>query len=900
MRRILCITACCAASIIPFVSMAQRSLTVDDLVNWRRITDQRLSDDGKWAGVKAEPGEGDATIRLYNAQGTEVASYSPASKIEFAASSQYALVTRVTAKALADSLKLRKTKDDEMPMNTLIIRHTSGKEETIDSLKSYLLAERADWMTYQRGRKDSTLHIRSLDGNRTYHYPAVKEYKFAKKSGTIYYVSGGDTLGTKAGLYTFLPEKGITTLVKEGNGVFKQIALSETGDRLAFLYCEEKDSVYKALDLWLSVAGQPATTVATRSHKALPAGWVLSEHGTVSFSANGNRLFFGSSPEPQQKDTTRLDSDFPGVQVWSWNEPVQYTVQMFNKAADLKRSYRAVYNLAAGTLFQLADEELPDCQLADEGNAPTALLTTSRPYSLSSMWEYRTRSDYYTVSLETGERRLLRRADYGQLRLSPRGTYAYWYADTDSSWYTLSLADRQEYRLTTPASFPAWDEDNDVPDYPSAHGAAGWLADDAALLLYDRYDIWRFDPKAIAAPVNLTQSGRKEKITYRRIRTDREERWIDLSRPQLLSGFNETTKGSGFYESTLTKPTAPKTLLAGNFLLRFGMKARNSDAVTYTAETFEQYPEVRLSDLRFRKPIQLTREGSQQEGIRWGTTELVSWTSADGIPLEGVVYKPAGFDPTRKYPMIVNFYERNAETLHSYHMPEPGRSTIDYHMYNSLGYIIFNPDVRYRDGYPGQDCFNAVMPGIDLLVARGYVNEKAIGAQGHSWGGYQVAYLATRTNRFAAIESGAPVVNMFSAYGGIRWGSGMARSFQYEHTQSRLGGTPWTAPERFSESSPLFTMDKVQTPILIMHNDADGHVPWYQGIEYFVALKRLGKPTWMLNYTGEPHWPMKMANRIDFQHRMLQFFNHYLQGAPMPQWMQEGVPAVKQDFELGY
>ena len=233
-------------------------------------------------------------------------------------------------------------------------------------------------------------------------------------------------------------------------------------------------------------------------------------------------------------------------------------------------------------------------------------------------------------------------------------------------------------------------------------------------------------------------------------------------------------------------------------------------------------------------------------------------------------------------------------------MPEPHRSTIDYHLYNSNEYVIFNPDIRYVDGYPGESCYNCLMPGITMMIAKGYIDEKGIGAQGHSWGGYQVAYLATRTNLFSAIESGAPVVNMFSAYGGIRWGSGMARSFQYEHTQSRLGATPWSSPLRYLENSPLFTMDKVQTPILIMHNDADGHVPWYQGIEYFVAMKRLGKPCWLLNYTGEPHWPTKIANKIDFQKRMFQFFNHYLKKEAMPGWMSDGVPAVEQPYELGY
>jgi dipeptidyl aminopeptidase/acylaminoacyl peptidase len=192
------------------------------------------------------------------------------------------------------------------------------------------------------------------------------------------------------------------------------------------------------------------------------------------------------------------------------------------------------------------------------------------------------------------------------------------------------------------------------------------------------------------------------------------------------------------------------------------------------------------------------------------------------------------------------------------------------------------------------------MSGVTALIAKGYVDEKAIGAQGHSWGGYQDAYLATRTNLFAAIESGAPVVNMFSAYGGIRWGSGLNRSFQYEHGQSRIGKSIWESPLRYLENSPLFDMDKVQTPILIMANDKDGHVPWYQGIEFFVALKRLQKPAWLLNYTGEPHWPVRMANKMDFQKRMFQFFEHYLHAQPMPKWMSEGVPAVDRDFELGY
>ena len=883
-----------------FAQNASKSLTVDDLITWQRITDRKISDNGKWVACKMEPWEGDATVYLYAPQGREMASFSPAAQFAFSASSNYLVVTQTPGKSTVDSLKVLKTKEDKMPMNTLVIYSVAGKKETIDSLKTFKLADEADWIAYQRGRKDSTLYVRSLDGSTTFQFPTVTDFQFAKKSGMLYYTSVAEGEAAKPGIFTLNPEKGNPALIKEGKGVFKQATFDEKGERLAFLYCADKDSSYKALSLWLSEHNAPAKEIATRGNKAFPAEWVINENGMLQFSKSASRLFFGTSPEPRQKDTTQLAENRPNVQVWSWDEPVQYTVQNFNKEKDLKKNYQAVYNLGSGSIFQLANEELPNIQLGNEGDAPLALLSTSRPYSLSSMWEARTRNDYYTVSLENGERKPLAKADYGRYRLSPQGKYAYWYGETDSCWYTISLAEGKQYRLTTPSTFTAWDEENDVPNYPYAHGSAGWTANDQDLLIYDRYDIWKFDPTAATPPINLTVNGRKEKLSYRLEQLDKEARFIDLGKPQLLKGFNETTKGYGFYNARLSIPAAPKTLLAGNYMLRSINKAKHTDDVIYTMETFQQYPDIHYSTLAFKKSVQLTHGDKQQEDFIWGTAELVSWISLDGRPLEGVVYKPANFDPNKKYPMMVNFYERNSETLYNYRMPEPHRSTIDYHLYNSNEYIIFNPDIRYVDGYPGESCYNCLMPGITMMIAKGYIDEKGIGAQGHSWGGYQVAYLATRTDLFSAIESGAPVVNMFSAYGGIRWGSGMARSFQYEHTQSRLAATPWSSPLRYLENSPLFTMDKVQTPILIMHNDADGHVPWYQGIEYFVAMKRLGKPCWLLNYTGEPHWPTNMANRIDFQRRMFQFFNHYLKKEKMPKWMSEGVPAVEQAFELGY
>jgi len=881
-----------------FAQEQKRAMTVEDLVQWKRITTKIISDDGALVAVKNELWKGDATVQLFDARGKELRSFTPAGDFVFSPSSRYLAVKQVPAEAEVEAHKLKKTKPDDMPVDNLILYSIAGQEEVIDSIRTYAVSKMSDWLAYKRGeKKDSTLYVRSFDGKSLDSIPSVSDFGFAMEGEALYYVTKDSLL---AGLYIMQADKQSKTLVYKGSGDFKEMTFNKKGDKLAFLYTEKKDSLEKEnfYSLLLSSDFKAADVVTERGNSVFPENWIISENGNLRFSDDSDYLFFGTAPEPRQRDTTQLAENRPNVQVWSWDEAVQHTQQVINRDRDAKTTYTALYRISVDRLFQLGTLELPDVQLPDKGD--WALASTSEPYGTERMWRGTSRRDLYKINIRTGERMPLQIATDARMRISPAGKYGFWYNEQDSSWYSYSFAENKEYRLTSPATFAAWDEENDVPDYPSSYGSAGWGDEDAFILLYDRYDIWKYSPTASAAPVNLTMNGRREKVTYRLQLLDADEKSINPRKSYILSGFNETTKGSGFYSATFSSAAAPKALLAGDYSLTGLVKAKKSDAVLYSMTTYAQYPEVSLSDLTFRKSVRLTNLGEQQHAFIWGTAELTSWVSLDGIVLEGVIYKPTDFDPLKKYPLIVNFYERNANTFHSYRMPEPHRSTVDYRLYNSNGYIIFNPDVRYKDGYPGESCFNSVMPGIAALIAKGYIDEKAIGAQGHSWGGYQVAYLATRTGLFAAIESGAPVVNMFSAYGGIRWETGLNRSFQYEHTQSRIGATPWEAMLRYQENSPLFTMDKVTTPILIMHNDADGHVPWYQGIEYFIALKRLQKPVWMLNYTGEPHWPLKIANRIDFQKRMFQFFDHYLRHKPMPKWMEEGVKAVDQPFELGY
>ena len=915
-----------------------KPLTIDDLTKWNRITEKAISDDGSLIAFKTEPWTGDPVVTLYDDNGSLKATFNCGTGINLTADSRFVIFTIKPPESEVTSLKLKKTKKEDMPLDMLAIYNvTEGVTDTIERLKSYKVPTKwSGWIAWQAEPekakaavqkndevpKDSTLTknekvkkpkaesadngytlcIRNLDTGVTDTIKYVTEYLFAAESETLLCATTGDDKDLEPGVVLIDLKKRVKTALYTGKARFKQLSLDKSGVRAAFLVStDEKDKAGNTYSLYCWNGKGNAVLAAASGTAGIPGGWIINENARLVFGEKSRRLFFGTSPAYKLKDTTILDEDRPNVDVWHYAEGKLHTAQVISKARDARKSYMAVFHCNLNKVVQLATPEMPDIQLIDKGDALKVLASSNLPYEVESMWEGNPeRYDFWLVDVMTGVPQQLKENYRARIRVSPAGKYLYWYRNSDSSWYSFDIAAGREYRLTTPKTLPCYDELNDVPNLPDSYEPAGWLKDDKSFLISDRYDIWSLDPVGDRTPVNITINGKNNRLTYKLIDFDTENDYIDPSVKQYLLGFSEIKKEDAFYSLDLRIKEAPSRLLEGGFNLSVPTKAKNVGLIIYTKENFELFPDFFVSDLSFRNEKRLTYANPQQKDFLWGSAELVKWISLDGRELEGLLYKPADFDPAKKYPMIVNFYEKSSSELYRHRIPEAGRSTIDYHYYTSNGYLVFNPDVYYTEGYPGQSAFNCVMPGIMDLVEKGFVDKEHIGAQGHSWGGYQVAYLATRTSLFAAIESGAPVVNMYSAYGGIRWGTGVNRSMQYEHQQSRIGATIWEAPQRYWENSPLFAMDKVTTPILIMANDNDDAVPWYQGIEYFVALRRLGKPAWLLNYNGEPHWPVKAPNKKDFQIRLSQFFGHYLKGEPMPQWMKEGVPATEKDFTLGY
>ncbi|MCC6723741.1 MAG: S9 family peptidase [Saprospiraceae bacterium] len=933
----------------PATQPTKKQLEPADLARWNQIQTSKISNDGTWVAYTLKAEEGDGKLYIWNAANGRTRSFDRGDSPVFSADNQF-LAFKI--KPHEDSLKAqrrRKIKKEELTKDSLGVLHLgSGSLTKKADVKSFAMPEEWDgWLAYQlepfkpkeeaktdtstvkqdslkvekpilpkeknkkkkekKEGKDtgSKLVLLQLASQRADTIHFVRDYKLAKDGPRILInTSGTPDSSLLEGVYLFNCALRQLRPLMQQKGDYKQLTFNEKGTQLVYLANLDTTKAQVppfGLCYW-EEGMERAKIIADSTAQYLPKAWRVSENATPVFSKDGSKLYFGVAPPPILQDTSLLEDEIVNVEVWAYTDGRLHTNQKTLLEQERKRSYDVVWHISQNKFVPLSYTDLPEMSYTPDRFGNMAIGLNEQPYLKQISWEGEGRSDVWLVDETTGSRKLITKGLRGNPRLSPDGSYAFWYNEIDSAWFSYSLKTSELRQLTTNSPTPFYDELNDVPDHPSSYGFATWVADSLGnstnMLIYDRYDIWQIDPTGKNSPINLT-NGRVNRTRYRFIRLDQEERYATPGQRLFLHVFDEKTKAEG-YALLMLGAGQPIQLVSEAFAYTTApLKAKDAEKLLFTKENFQTFPDLQYCDFTLQKPIKVSNANPQQGDYQWGSIELYEWTASDGQRLQGLLVKPADFDPKKQYPMIVNFYERSSDELNLHRAPYPHRSSINYAYYASRGYLVFNPDIPYRTGYPGESCFNSVVSGVTSLVDKGFVDKSRIGVQGHSWGGYQVAYLLTKTNIFKCAESGAPVVNMFSAYGGIRWQTGLSRMFQYEHQQSRIGGTIWEYPMRYFENSPLFSMDKVNTPVLIMANDADGHVPWYQGIEYFTALRRLGKPAWMLNYNDEPHWPVKLQNRKDFQLRMSQFFDYYLMGKPMPQWMMRGVPAIEKGIRQG-
>jgi len=914
---------------VPTAAQEKRSLEHADYDRWNRIQNDVVSKDGAWLVYRLVPGDGDATMVLEGLGDDRSLTLERGTNPAFSADSRY-LVAHVepmqeAVDAAREGEDAERNGENGQPHDSLVIVQLSTLSVTrVADVSSFRLPEdEGGWMAYLLEADDddqpseespegdeeedveeaprlddgTTLVVRSLNSEREWRFDAAVEYEFAAEGSALFYTASGAE-GAADGVFR-VDDGGASETVSTGEGRYVDLAVSHEGTAAFLTDRDDRDDEAPDFALYVAADGM-ATSRAGTATSGLPAGWAPSENGEVSFSDSGARVFFGttSAPEPEPEDDT-AEEDRVVVDIWNWKDPYLQPMQLLQQSQEESRTYQAMLDIESGRVVQLATEGVPSVSVAERGDGAVALGTSNLDYRQLVSWDGRY-SDFFIIDVEDGTTQQVAEMVRGRPSLSPSGAYVTWWDGFETVWMAYDVQSGETVSLTENLGVPVHDLLDDHPDALRDYGSAGWIEGEELFVVYDEFDAWALDPSGRTAARNLTEGvGRESGIRFRVVDLDAGDPYVPGDSDVYLSAFDTQTKASGVYRDRFGSARAPERLVMDDVRLTGIRKAERANVILYERSTFQEFPDVWVADADFADARRVTDANPQQDEYLWGSAELVDWNSSDGIPLQGILYKPEGFDPSKTYPMMVYFYERNSDGLHSYTVPAAGGSSINYSFYVSRGYLLFVPDIPYRIGYPGESALDAVVPGVLNLVDEGYVDRDKIGVQGHSWGGYQIAYMVTRTDLFAAAEAGAPVANMVSAYGGIRWGTGMSRMFQYEHTQSRIGGSLWEKPLRFIENSPIFTADKIRTPLLMMHNDQDTAVPWEQGIELFVALRRLGQPAWMLNYNGEPHGLRKSQNQKDWAMRMQQFFDHYLMEAPAPVWMEEGVPAILKGKELG-
>jgi len=769
------------------------------------------------------------------------------------------------------------------------------------------------------------LTLRRLADGVEFEIDGVAGYAFDPKGRFLVYALSLEE-GVGNGLYyRALDQAGeAVALAALPRAAFPEMVWDREGERLAFLQkqtpekSEEKDgeaAETEVVDGLEPEAEPPADPLAGkrcalrvwRPEKNrledvadVPGGWYVPDKNELQWSRDGRRLFFGlkrEPAEPEKREKNEADAADEaaffnaealrakrGLDVWHVKDPRIKPHERKAWEDDKKRTSPAVWHARDGKLVPLQIGEY--AELEYEENERMLLVSDPEPHFAATTWSG-PRRDWRAVDLRSGETVAVveNRSGFGdEPTLSPEGRYAVYYREGHVHLLDLRKGARRNLTAGLDVSFA--DEDHDYPSAPPGYGFGGWMEDDKAVLIYDKYDIW-LAPVNGDAPTRLTR-GREEELEFRIVATDPERRFYREGENALLYGYHHRLKYRGFWRMQAGRPGVAK-LVDGPKYVDFIAKAKNADLFIYTRENFREFPDLWAANADFADPRRVTEENPQIAEFAWGEPELVEWRDLDGEDLQGVLIKPGNYEAGKRYPVIVYFYRFFSQRMHRFNEMRVNHRP-NFPFYASHGYAIFLPDIRFEIGSPGEAAVEALVPGIQKLVDMGVADPDAIGLHGHSWSGYQTMYVITRTNAFACAVSGAPVGNMTSAYNGLRRGSGLARQFQYELGQSRIGATMWERRDLYIDNSPVFFADRIHTPTLIMFGDADTAVPWEQGVELYLAMRRFGKDVVFLQYHDEPHHLKKYPNKVDYTLKMKEYFDHYLKGAPAPAWLAEGEP----------
>ncbi len=885
----------------------RRPMTLEDVMNFHHINMHQLqiNHNGSWVAYGASPDRGDGYGMLIAADKTSEYRVERGEAPAFSATGRWAIFTQVPTLAEKEAAERNKAPEN----NAVLLDSRDGSQLLYENVRQASFSESGSFLfvqlaftedtllteeqNEQLGKAGTDLRIRDLENDMERTLPFVDSWTVDSLASTLVFTRM-DTLEANNGLYYFpLDELLAEPVVLDtlGKTSFSRFTWHGKSSQLVYVRAEdlEKDTLETAgIHYW--TPGSESTELLLDQTGA-PDGYFLPFNNRLIWTRNGQSLYFGFRPErfAARPDETEghesvLDSlrQEAAVDVWHHHDPIIKTHEKESWNRISRQNLLSVFHLEDREVLRLATEDIPNLQPALTGSH--VLLTSQQAYQKRITWEGWFR-DVYVMNLITGSKQLVAEEVQDVAALSPDGGYVLYYDDLH--WHAFNTNTGDEINLTYKLGVPFYSETHDRPSAVPSYRMAGWLDDGHSAIIYDRYDVWLAN-LASGEMRNVTGGWGRANETVLRIRKLDDEPLFGRRDRIFLEGFNDNTKVRAIYTARLHREGV-NPLKDTDQSIRLRRLSEDGSKLLFTQESQDVFPDLWLSNANMHNPVQLTNLNEQIEVFNWGSASLINYHSADGVPLQGIVIKPGDYDPSRKYPVFVYYYEKFSQRLHDFNQTvinhRPG-----FGYYASNGYVVFLPDIHFVDGRPGMSAVKSLVPAVQKIIDMGIADPDAIGLHGHSWSGYMTAYVVTQTNMFKAAIAGAPVSNMTSAYGGIRWGSGLARQFQYETGQSRLGASIFERRYLYIENSPLFYADEIHTPMLIMHGDVDEAVPWEQSIELYLAMRRAGKDVIFLQYRDEPHHLQKYPNKIDYTIRMKEYFDYHLRGKEPAAWIQEGKP----------
>ena len=932
----------------------QRPIELGDIMAWKGINATALSENGEWFGYRIGPLEGDSEVVIRQTKGDKEYKFSigeiptpppnvgpidPSSipptgpAVAFSSDGRYAAFTVYPSRTEAAQLKKQRK---PIQNRVGIVNLFTGQKVEVAKVRRFAFSgESAGWIALHKygpevpagpgaasgppssssgsganapreeRPKGSDLILRELADAQEINIGNVADFSFDKKGRYLAWTIDAQDKAGNGVVIRDMNNGAIRPLDSDDKAVYSRLSWTEEGNGLAVLKGTDdkayEDKLYSVVGFKEFGPSGPQKSIFNPSEsKEFPAGMTVSPNRSPSWTKDLSGLLFGiytpkkkEKPEGERGEGQSTDTDEKvDLVLWHWKDKRLQSQQQVQEGQDKNYSYLAIYRPAEKKFFRLADDSLRQVTPAPEQKF--AIGRNEDPYELMSRLDGRSFADVSVINLQTGERKLALTKARWTMGASPTGTHFVYY--DDGQFYSYDMASGQSANLTkaVPTSFV--DAENDVNVVKPPTPFVGWSKDGRFVLLSDNWDIWQV-PVGGGPATNLTVNGRTEQIRYRRPAIlDPDVRGFDLSKPLYLDVYSEWTKKDGIGIIEPGKPGV-KRLMWEEAAYGGVTKAKKAEVYLYTRQTYKDPPDYYVSDASLTNAKRLTNLAAGQEKFLWTSgTVLVDYVSAKGDKLQGALHLPANYEKGKTYPTLVYFYEKMSQTAYQY--ARPTANGFNPSVYTSNGYAVFNPDIAYKLNDPGMSAVWSMVPAVKAAIATGAVDPKRIGIHGHSWGGYQTAFLITQTDMFAAAIAGAPLTNMISMYGLIYKNSGVTNGQIFESSQGRFTSGPWENWEAYTRNSPVAFAKNVKTPLIILHNDKDGAVDFTQGVEYYNTLRRLQKPVVLLEYLGENHGLAKRANQKDYTVRMKEFFDHFLMNKPMPNWYEEGVRRLDMEDHL--